>query len=183
MTLLTRHIEAGWHEVEWGTRFIAEKFHDQPGATSTVLREEGTSQEDLRKRLDLRESQLSNEQDIVVYPQDRVSDSQHSANQILGTAPAPSQDGVVVPDPDPNADTEYMASDEEISAGHEASAAVLEAGAATPEPEPNVQDAGAKTPGALSDEERAKLRSDEDELEDGKIDGIAEPIPAEQLIG
>jgi hypothetical protein len=181
MTLLTRHIEAGWHETEWNPsakRFSAEKSHAQPGATSTVLREEAASQDELHRKLDLRESQLSNDPAHVIHPDgSRVTDAEHSALRLLGTDP--------VSLPAPNGPT---TEEQEAIAAASAAATPSE-----PTVDTSVDPATPTVPfvikrewndsSPLSDEERAKLRSDEDELEDGKVDGIEPPIPPEQLVG
>lgn len=203
MTLLTRHIEAGWHEVQTFGSCVAEKLHSQPGATSTTLREEAPTSAELSAKLDLRETQLSNDQHIVIYPDgERVSDSQHSANQINGTAPAPSQGApgdAGVPNlelqaaaaalsPEDEAEVARQAAEAQVAEAEAAQAKAdadevarveaervqAEADALAAQNSPPSEPAPADTP--LTDEERAKLRADEAELEDGKIDGVEPPL-------
>lgn len=162
MTLLTKHIEAGWHEVWHGTLRVAEKFHAQPGASSTVLREEAATQDELHAKIDLRESQLSNDNAHVIWPSgQRVTDAQHSAAAILGEQP--------------------QAVDSPSSEEHEAAVVATETTEqpdavppenvveavtdANVEPEPEVVEASNAE--ALTDEQRELLRTNEDALEAG----------------
>jgi hypothetical protein len=93
MTLLTEHIEAGWHEVESFVGHAAEKIFARPGATSSVIRIEAETQDELHKAVTLRESQLGNAheltKDTITNDGTLVTGEQHEA---LKT------DGVLVPE-------------------------------------------------------------------------------------
>lgn len=92
MTLLRAHIEAGWHEVENGEfgRWVAERFHAKPGASSTVLRVEAESAKKLQDAVSLRESQLSGTEapilDTITDDGTLVTGAQHESLKTEGVA-------------------------------------------------------------------------------------------------
>lgn len=85
MTLLKRHLEAGWREVEsTGAKRVAEKTISLPGKSSSILREEAETQEELHRRLDTREMLLGGDpslpvRDTVTDDGSLVTAAQHTA--------------------------------------------------------------------------------------------------------
>lgn len=94
MTLLVEYIEQGWHETETGSfgKWVAEKFHAQPGASSTVLRVEAESSKSLNAAVGLRQSQLGEAADgpvadVTLPGGVRVTTAEHAGGAIAGTLP------------------------------------------------------------------------------------------------
>jgi len=123
MTLLSKHIEAGWHEVEAGiNRYAAERFHSRPGATSSIIRVEADSRPALNREIELRESRLAGtEEDIkdtITDDGTLVTGGQHEALRTEGVTVA---DAEQVTEPVPNEDeakqeAEFDATEGSVSA-------------------------------------------------------------------
>lgn len=107
MTLLTKHLEAGWHEVESGEfgRWVAERFYSRPGASSSVVRVEAESSKKLQDAVSLRQSQLDGTEepvkDTITNDGTLVTGPQHEA---LRTEGATVIEAEKVSDPVPNED-------------------------------------------------------------------------------
>lgn len=118
MTLLTEHIEAGWREVESGLfgRWVAEKFHSLPGASSSVLRVEAESSRKLQAAVSLRESQLTGTsepiKDTITNDGSLVTGPQHESLRTEGVTVAGTEQVV---EPVPNEDEAAQASLEDAS--------------------------------------------------------------------
>lgn len=119
MTLLTKHIEAGWHEVELAGRKAAEKYHALPGATSSIIRVEADTQDALHREIDLRESRLTGTdepiRDTITNDGTLVTGGQHEALRTEGLEV--SGETVVVHEPVPNEDEAKQAADFDATAG------------------------------------------------------------------
>jgi len=119
MTLLTRHIEAGWHEVELAGRKAAEKFHSLPGATSSIIRVEADTQDALHREIDLRELRLTGTdepiRDTITNDGTLVTGGQHEALRTEGLEV--SGESIVVHEPVPNEDEAKQAADFDATAG------------------------------------------------------------------
>jgi pyruvate/2-oxoglutarate dehydrogenase complex dihydrolipoamide acyltransferase (E2) component len=90
MTLLTEHIEAGWHEVERGEfgRWVAERYHARPGATSSTIRVEAPTSGKLREAVTWRQSQLAGTEerakDTITDDGTAVTGDQHESLKTEG---------------------------------------------------------------------------------------------------
>ena len=108
MTLLTKHLEAGWHEVESGEfgRWVAERFYSRPGASSSVVRVEAESSKKLQDAVSLRQSQLDGTEepvkDTITNDGTLVTGPQHEALRTDGIRDVLSAEQVA--EPVPNAD-------------------------------------------------------------------------------
>lgn len=117
MTLLTRHIEAGWHEVELAGRKAAEKYHSPPGATSSIIRVEADTQDALHREIDLRESRLTGTdepiRDTITDDGRLVTGMQHEALRTEGLAVEAEQ----ITEPVPNEDQAKQAAEFDATEG------------------------------------------------------------------
>lgn len=192
MSLLTRHIEAGWHEVSQYGKFAAEKFLSLSGATASTLREEADSFRDLVAKLDQRENALGGDPSqpvkSVTYSDGRtLTDAEHSANVILDIQPKPQDpvpgfvgapsiaqqhlDAALSPEDQATVDAEREAEAVQLSS---VGATLLDP--AQLEPDNTVVEPDA----VLSDDARAAAKATEDALEAGDYSGPSEAPETEQ---
>ena len=117
MTLLTEHTEAGWREVQSGEfgKWVAERLHARPGATSSTIRVEAETSRKLQEAVSLRQSQLAGSEerakDTISSDGSLVTGEQHEALKTEGLAVAGAEQPVAAEAP-PTAPADAARSDE-----------------------------------------------------------------------
>lgn len=159
MTLLTRHLEAGWKEVELLGGKAAERFHARPGYTSSVIRVEAPTQDALHAAIDLRQSQLEGTEepikDTITDDGTLVTGEQHESLKTDGVTVAGAEQ---ISEPEPNEDVAANAAPEDTTEAVETPQEPADAA-----DQARVEADASAAP--LSDEERAALLAEEERLE------------------
>lgn len=118
MTLATELLDAGWKEFREGEKWVAERFHSRPGATSSIIRVEAESSKGLNDAAKLRESQLTGTEeeikDTITNDGTLVTGPQHESLRTEGVEVAGAEQ---VTEPVPNEDEAKQEADFDATEG------------------------------------------------------------------